>query len=728
MNPNHHPPPPHLPNPNPNPPHFQTSPHDLPTALSALTDLIHLTEQTLSSTPVRDLVRIFDNNVDDDDDGFAQCPYNPTHRMPAGSLFTHYLTCPTSLDFSNILSSLRYPHTLYLSKSELVQRRDVNFEDELFFSVDRYGDFCANYFYEGCPGVVGFVQELDAEKMVFTVPRVLYLECKDFADSDELREFERSGFKLLVSEFTLGRCEVESWNDYPLRFSLRLLKMVSNALSVKDTELKKWLIVNSPSYGVVIDKAITDHIVLLLKLCLRAMAKEAFRLVKSQIVQNGSKVISESNSMNISFDCRFMNEVLGWFISQLTVLYGEVNGKYFGINMLKNCLIKAGLCSLLFPLEEKRREHCRPKECVEISNSHDCEIGETDVDLAGKQDVELDVSGKVHEDILLSQVTAAVAALYERAVLERKIRGFRPPHSLPKHQIVAEHNYLTNKAREERQKRTNYKSIVEHDGLIWQHSHSQETNRTKTREELLAEERDYKRRRMSYRGKKMKRSTTEVMRGIIEEYMEEIKQAGGIGCLVKGSEEAHIFPPEPAHSKDANASGFKNSSYVLSDKVKHSDSLNKQPHPINDRCGSVQSFSSIDYEKRKSESYGYGEHSSSRHDRDHISRSRSKDRSQGCSEDRARKKIDHKEITRPRHDTSSDRKSRFTSSTSNSRKNMIMSEGELESNHMGQRNRNTSFGDQSVSSDAFDDRYYPAFDDRYDPSNSHTMLQDDDVT
>lgn len=32
----------------------------------------------------------------------------------------------------------------------------------------------------------------------------------------------------------------------------------------------------------------------------------------------------------------------------------------------------------------------------------------------------------------------------------------------------------------------------------------------KTREELLAEERDYKRRRMSYRGRKVKRTTTQV--------------------------------------------------------------------------------------------------------------------------------------------------------------------------------------------------------------------------
>lgn len=37
-----------------------------------------------------------------------------------------------------------------------------------------------------------------------------------------------------------------------------------------------------------------------------------------------------------------------------------------------------------------------------------------------------------------------------------------------------------------------------------------ETGKAKTREELLAEERDYKRRRMSYRGKKSKRNISEV--------------------------------------------------------------------------------------------------------------------------------------------------------------------------------------------------------------------------
>lgn len=37
-----------------------------------------------------------------------------------------------------------------------------------------------------------------------------------------------------------------------------------------------------------------------------------------------------------------------------------------------------------------------------------------------------------------------------------------------------------------------------------------DSSKNKTREELLAEERDYKRRRMSYHGKKVKRSTTQV--------------------------------------------------------------------------------------------------------------------------------------------------------------------------------------------------------------------------
>ena len=38
----------------------------------------------------------------------------------------------------------------------------------------------------------------------------------------------------------------------------------------------------------------------------------------------------------------------------------------------------------------------------------------------------------------------------------------------------------------------------------------QDSNRNKTKEEILAEERDYKRRRMSYRAKKVKRTPLQV--------------------------------------------------------------------------------------------------------------------------------------------------------------------------------------------------------------------------
>ncbi|KAG2273127.1 hypothetical protein Bca52824_067682 [Brassica carinata] len=48
----------------------------------------------------------------------------------------------------------------------------------------------------------------------------------------------------------------------------------------------------------------------------------------------------------------------------------------------------------------------------------------------------------------------------------------------------------------------------------------------KTREEPLAEERDYKRRRMSYRGKKVKRTPRQVLSDMIEECTEEVKLAG----------------------------------------------------------------------------------------------------------------------------------------------------------------------------------------------------------
>ena len=101
-------------------------------------------------------------------------------------------------------------------------------------------------------------------------------------------------------------------------------------------------------------------------------------------------------------------------------------------------------------------------------------------------------------------------------------------------QLLVEHENAVRKATEERKRRSDYKPILEQDGLIWQHYSYQGTKREKTREESLAEVRDYKRQQMSYCGKKVKRTPTQVLQDIVEGHMEEIMIAGGIGCFVKG--------------------------------------------------------------------------------------------------------------------------------------------------------------------------------------------------
>ncbi|KAF3606052.1 hypothetical protein DY000_02051516 [Brassica cretica] len=128
-------------------------------------------------------------------------------------------------------------------------------------------------------------------------------------------------------------------------------------------------------------------------------------------------------------------------------------------------------------------------------------------------------------------MAAAVAALYERSMLEGKMRAIRYAQPLTRYQRVAEHGVMTAKAVEERKGRSNYRPIIDHDGR--QRVSNQDMNKMKTREELLAEERDYKRRRMSYRGRKVKRTPRQVLRDIIEEFTEEVKLAGNAITLLK---------------------------------------------------------------------------------------------------------------------------------------------------------------------------------------------------
>ena len=101
-------------------------------------------------------------------------------------------------------------------------------------------------------------------------------------------------------------------------------------------------------------------------------------------------------------------------------------------------------------------------------------------------------------------------------------------------QLLVEHENAVRKATKEWKRHSDYKPILEQDGLICHRFSYQGTKREKTREESLAEVRDYKRQQMSYCGKKVKRTPAQVLQDIIEGHMEEIKIARRIGCFVKG--------------------------------------------------------------------------------------------------------------------------------------------------------------------------------------------------
>nr|GLL17988.1 U11/U12 small nuclear ribonucleoprotein 48 kDa protein [Ipomoea trifida] len=506
---------------------------DIPAALSALTSLLRLSQTTLDSLssilPAPSPTTLI------------PCPFNPTHRLPPPSLFHHTLHClpsSSSASLDSLIQSRRYPHTLRSS----AQGNDVQFahplhdpQAELCFSLESYFDHDQDsFFYANCPGVVSFPGK-DPSPPMLILPGLLLSHCSNSAEncSIDLKELPVGRTQLLPSEIYAIRVEVHSWNDYPCSYSYRILRAILRLEMSSFCSLPAWLIANSPKYGVVIDEAMSNHIVLLCKLCLKAIVSESVGLANAPGKQEGDK---ESLSSDRRLECPILVRGMMWLASQLSVLYGEMNGRLFAISILRQCILDYALkpylfsrlqqATLLRELNEVNKEHEEP---LESSKSH-----ESRKENKGN-DVEGGTLGK--SMVSVSQVAAAVAALHERSILEGKIRKLQDLRPVSVSQRNVEHAYVAKRADEERQKRPNYNAVIDHDGLLWQRSHNnQDTNKMKTREELLAEERDYKRRRMSYRGKKVKRSTTQVMRDIIEEYMEDIRQAGGVDCLTKGEE------------------------------------------------------------------------------------------------------------------------------------------------------------------------------------------------
>ncbi|KAL3630971.1 hypothetical protein CASFOL_023955 [Castilleja foliolosa] len=501
------PPPPHLPSVVAVPSHHQNllppPPPPLSDALSNLNSLLHLSATALSSLPAPVAASTASST-------FLNCPFNPNHRLPPSSLFSHYLNCPSPLSLPH---AFHYPLTLQFSTTGAATSVSLSTtSSDLSVSLDNYASHNANYFYEKCSGPV--TPSIRPPPFLH-LPGILHIECADFngeSPDKEVTDFPVDFIRFLPSEIWAIRSETEAWGGgLPPAYSSRILRSILRLRDCKLSHLNDWIVSSSPKYGVIIDFAMSDHLISVVRLCLKAIIREAFAL--------GGFMFGNEKSINQSLACPVLLKVMTWLALQFSVLYGEVNGKFFAVDVLRECLSDSASHASLFPLEQNDGGKGENAKGETVGNCM----------------------------IFISQAAAAVAALHERLLIEEKIRALRNSRPVSAYERNMEHAYVSKIADEERLKRPDYKPIIEHDGFLWQRPNNQEGNKVKTREELLAEERDYKRRRVSYRGKKSNRNTTEVMRGIIEKFMEEIKQAGGIDDVSKSLEKI-----EPSGSENLN--------------------------------------------------------------------------------------------------------------------------------------------------------------------------------
>ncbi|KAL5540581.1 hypothetical protein UlMin_043530 [Ulmus minor] len=699
----------------------QPPPPDLSATLASLNNLIHQSDQILHSLST--ILPLQNPNLNRSN-GFVSCPFNPHHKMDPNSLFAHSLHCHSSPYFQDqeLLSSLNYPKNLKTAEqcqaeSSFLQTLNGS-ESELCFSLENfYANFGSNYFYKDCPGVVN-LSALDGINRTFTLPAVLSEECVDFVRNgdSEKKGSEGESWKILPSELWAIRAEVEAWNEYPGAYSFRVLRAILGLDMARESELAGWVIANSPRYGIVIDVAMRDHVFLLCRLCLKAIIREACSLADNR---DSEKVLGIA-----SFNCPILVQVLRWLASQLAILYGEMNGKFFAINILKQCILQAASSFLIFPAVQKMTESPALEEDVnDDDNPMVVEVKNPLRISTNREGHRIGEESVTSGLIFASQVAAAVAALHERSLLEGKIRALSVPRPLNRYQRSTEHDYMWQRAVEERKKRPQYRPIIEHDGLPRQQLNNEETSKSKTREELLAEERDYKRRRMSYRGKKVKRNTLQVMRDIIEDFMDEIKQAGGIGCFEKGSAREGTLPSKSSYVSDitTDVDMPERSNY---DSCTAGDNRRKQSRSDY----STQSTTSRDASDKYYDQPRRGHHSNLDYPEDQNHRSARRDKHGKEYYSRSSTHVHSNERNRPRREKdelgatgtkynhtkreSSSRDRSYSSSRSNSHH-------ELKVGERWQRDRYESQSSDSIAQNTFDDRY--------DPSDSHDKYDDDDV-
>ncbi|KAK4381587.1 U11/U12 small nuclear ribonucleoprotein [Sesamum angolense] len=528
----------------------------LSAALSNLTPLLHLANTTLESLPTATASASASPTL-------LPCPFNPNHRLPPSSLFSHYLNCPSPVSLSH---TFHYPLTLHsCATTPSAAASFPTTSSDLCVSLESYIGYSSpanNFFYHNCPGpVTPSVQP----PPLLNLPRDLCIECADFnQDSSHQKAVGFSDFiRFLPSEIWAIRSEIEAWGgSIPSLYSSRILRAILRLKDFTLLHLYEWIVANSPRYGVIIDFAMRDHVVLLVRLCLKLIVREAFGL--AGVTFSNAELKLEGNALsglsNRNFECPTLVKMVMWLASQFRILYGEVNGKFFAVDVLKECISESALRASLFPLAQKGAES---SDFQKVDGEVEEPVQSIALTDGTRRDEGENIKGVTvgNSTILISQVAAAVAALHERSLIEEKIKALRNSRPLSAYQRNLEHAYMSKIADDERQKRPDYRPIIEHDGFLRQRSGNQDGNKVKTREELLAEERDYKRRRMSYRGKKLKRNTLEVMRDIIEEFMGEIKQAGDVDGASKAVEEMEALASENLNT-DSRAAGISGTSQI----------------------------------------------------------------------------------------------------------------------------------------------------------------------
>uniref|UniRef100_M8CBA3 CHHC U11-48K-type domain-containing protein n=1 Tax=Aegilops tauschii TaxID=37682 RepID=M8CBA3_AEGTA len=335
--------------------------------------------------------------------------------------------------------------------------------------------------YHDCPAVVRTTSQPPASS---SLPAFLAAECADFASSTAAPTLS-SPPRILPSELCLLRREVDSWGCHhpPGAYSYAAARVVE-ALRLGalqwEVELRRWLLASSPKYGIVIDAASRDHVFVLVRLCMKAAAAEAGCSLERLPKGEGEEFRLDPRP--VRFECPRLVDGVSWLASQLEVLYGKGNGWFFAITAVKEAILRLG-------------------SCLAVG------VGDGVAGGASEKGCELRDTGTC--PIFVSQVAAAIAALHDRLSLDKKIRALQAPRP-SKYQLLLEYSQILKQGCDERSKRPNYRAVLDYDGILPRQMDNQESGRSKTREELLAEERDYKRRRMSYRGKKMKRNPTEL--------------------------------------------------------------------------------------------------------------------------------------------------------------------------------------------------------------------------